>query len=126
MDRIKSFFIQITFLNSVVEVKEFLHYLKYSHPSRHGFKKLHSTTSSLLNISTLIANGFNQKQHPSRTFVASLDLSKAFDCNPIHLLFSKKFSSNIHHYIICTTLDQYTLRENIMSLQVDSFNLPGL
>ena len=79
-----------------------LPYLKQSlpsHPSQHGFKKLHSTTSSLLNISTPIENGINKPFPMSRTVVASLDLSKAFDCIPIHSLISKISSSNIHHNI---------------------------
>ncbi|MCP4061384.1 MAG: hypothetical protein GY738_29760 [Pseudoalteromonas sp.] len=80
-----------------------LPYLKQSlstHPTQHGFKPLHSTTSSLLNLSTTIANGFNQNIPPSRTTVASIDLSKAFDCIPIHLLLQKISSSNLHPNII--------------------------
>ena len=71
-----------------------------THPSQHGFKPLHSTTSALLTLSNSIAEGFNQKQPPSRTLAAAIDLSKAFDSVPIHLLISKISSTNLHPNII--------------------------
>ena len=124
-DIYNSFVKQFTLLCPAAKVLErlLLPYLKESlpsHPSQHGFKKLHSTTSSLLNISTPIANGFNQKQPPSRTVVASLDLSKAFDCIPIHLLISKISSSNIHHNI-ARWLSCY-LRGRMAYCSYNSFN----
>ncbi|KAH7711067.1 putative reverse transcriptase - house mosquito [Aphelenchoides avenae] len=46
---------------------------------QHGFRPLHSTTSALLEITSDVATGFNQKKPAERTVLVSLDLSKAFD-----------------------------------------------
>ncbi len=48
-------------------------------PHHHGFRPTHSTTSALLNLSSAITSGFNKKKPPSRTILATIDISKAFD-----------------------------------------------
>ena len=54
---------------------------KYLLPAQdqHGFRREHSTTSALLQLTTDIAGGFNQRKPPDRTFCVAVDLSAAFD-----------------------------------------------
>ena len=93
------------FLSSAVKVLErlLLPHLKESlitHPTQHGFKPMHSTTSSLLKLSTKIAIGFNKQLPPARTLAAAIDFSKAFDCIPHNLLLTKISNSPLHNNII--------------------------
>ena len=46
---------------------------------QHGFRRNHSTTSALNEISAAITDGFNKKPPAERTLLVALDLSKAFD-----------------------------------------------
>ena len=48
-------------------------------PDQHGFRPYHSTTSALLQITTDITMGFNQRKPPDRTICVAVDLSVAFD-----------------------------------------------
>ena len=48
--------------------------------SQHGFSHGRSTVTALLPLATKVAVGFNQPKPPSRTVVAAVDLTKAFDC----------------------------------------------
>ena len=54
---------------------------KYLHPAQdqHGFRREHSTTSALLQLTTDIAGGFTQRKPPDRTVCVAVDLSAAFD-----------------------------------------------
>ena len=54
---------------------------KYLLPAQdqHGFRREHSTTSALLQLTTYIAVGFNQRKPPDRTVCVAVDLSAAFD-----------------------------------------------
>ena len=52
-------------------------HLKSKH--QHGFRRNHSTTSALNEISTAITDGFNKKPPAERTLLVALDFSKAFD-----------------------------------------------
>ena len=54
---------------------------KYLQPARdqHGFRPDHLTTSGLLQMTTDIAMGFNQRKPPDRTICVAVDLSAAFD-----------------------------------------------
>ena len=44
-------------------------------PDQHGFRPDHSTTSALLQMTTDIAIGFNQRKHPDRTICVAVVLS---------------------------------------------------
>ena len=44
-----------------------------------GFRRDHSTTSALLQLTTYVAVGFNQRKPPDRTVYVAVDLSAAFD-----------------------------------------------
>ena len=44
-------------------------------PDQHGFRPAHSTTSALLQLTTDIATGFNQKKPPDRTVCVAVDLT---------------------------------------------------
>ena len=48
-------------------------------PDQHGFRPDHSTSSALLQMTTDIAMGFNQRKPPDRTICVAVDLSAAFD-----------------------------------------------
>ena len=54
---------------------------KYLIPAQgqHGFRREHSTTSALLQLTTDVAVGFNQRNPPDRTVCVAVDLSAAFD-----------------------------------------------
>ena len=47
--------------------------------SQHGFRKGHSTTTALLNLTSHIQAGLNKKKPCDRTVVVALDLKRAFD-----------------------------------------------
>ena len=48
-------------------------------PVQHGIRPDHSTTSTLLQLTTYIAMGFNQRNPPDRAICVTVDLSAAFD-----------------------------------------------
>ena len=48
-------------------------------PDQHGFRQKHSTTSALLQLTTDITMGFNQRNPPDCTVCVAVDLSAAFD-----------------------------------------------
>ena len=48
-------------------------------PDQHGFRPDHSTTSALMQMTTDIATGFNQRKPPDQTICVAVDLSAAFD-----------------------------------------------
>ena len=48
-------------------------------PDQPGFRPDHSTTSALLQLTTDIEMGFNQRKPPDRTVCVAVDLSAAFD-----------------------------------------------
>ena len=58
-------------------------------PEQHGFRREHSTTSALLQLTTDIAMGFNQRKPPDRTVCLAVDLSSAFDTVCHNKLLSK-------------------------------------
>ena len=46
---------------------------------QHGFRTGHSTTSALLQLTSGVATGFNQRKPPHRTVCVAVDLTAAFD-----------------------------------------------
>ena len=64
---------------------------KYLLPAQdqHGFRREHSTTSALLQLTTASAVGFDQRKPPYRTVCVVVDLSAAFDTVCYNHLLSK-------------------------------------
>ena len=58
-------------------------------PDQHGFRQEHSTTSALLQLTTDIAMGFNQRKPPDCTVCVAVDLSAVFDTVCHNKLLSK-------------------------------------
>ena len=56
---------------------------------QHGFRTGHSTTSSLLQLTSDVATGFNQRKLPHRTVCVAVDLTAAFDTVNHNALLSK-------------------------------------
>ena len=66
--------------------------------AQHGFRPLHSTTSALLQLSTQVATGFNQRK-PERTVAVAIDISKAFDTVDHTLLIEMLSNSDLPHNV---------------------------
>ena len=69
--------------------------------NQHGFRPGHSTTSALLQLTSDIATGFNQKKPPHRIVCVTVDLTAAFDAVNHNVLLSK---------IVRSTLPEATCR----------------
>ena len=71
---------------------------KYLIPAQdqHGFRREHSTTSALLQLTTDVVVGFNQRKPPDRTVCVAVDLSAAFDTVCHNNLLSKINRSQLH------------------------------
>ena len=71
---------------------------KYLLPAQdqYGFRREHSTTSALLQLTTYIAVGLNQRKPPDRTVCVAVDLSVAFDTVCHNNLLSKINRSQFH------------------------------
>ena len=66
-----------------------VNYHLFPSPDQHGFRPAHSTTSALLQLTTDIATGFNQRKPPDRTVCIAVDLTAAFDTVCHNTLISK-------------------------------------
>ena len=73
---------------------------------QHGFRPGHSTTSALLQLTTDIATGFNQKKPPHRTVCVAVDLTAAFDTVSHNVLISKISRSTLPE-VTCRWLSCY-------------------
>ena len=62
---------------------------------QHGFRPRHSTTSALLQLTTDIEAGFNQRKPPHRTVCVAMDLTAAFDTVSHDKLISKIAGSSL-------------------------------
>ena len=62
---------------------------------QHGFRPRHSTTSALLQLTTDIETGFNQRKPPHRTVCVAIDLSAAFVTVSHDTLISKIVGSSL-------------------------------
>ena len=67
---------------------------------QHGFHLRRSTTSALLSLVTLVANGFNEAKPPRRTAAVAIDISKAFDCIDITILLDEISRTTLQSNII--------------------------
>ena len=74
---------------------------KFISPAKdqHGFRPRHSTTSSLLQLTTYIETGFNQRKPPHRTVCVAMDLIAVFDTVSHDILISKIARSALPHAI---------------------------
>ena len=70
---------------------EFLSPAKY----QHDFRSRHSTTSAILQLTTGIETGFNQRKPPHRTVCVAIDLTAAFDTVSHDILISKIAGSSL-------------------------------
>ena len=61
----------------------------------HGFRPRHLTTSALLQLTTNIETGFNQRKPPHRTVCVAIDLTAAFDTVSHDTLISKIVGSSL-------------------------------
>ena len=70
---------------------------KFISPAKdqHGFRPRHSTTSALLQLTTDIEKGFNQRKPPHRTVCVAIDLTAAFDTVSYDTLISKIVGSSL-------------------------------
>ena len=70
---------------------------EYLSPAKdqHGFRPRHSTTSALLQLTTDIETGFNQREPPHRTMCVAIDLTAAFDTVSHDTLISKIAGSSL-------------------------------
>ena len=73
---------------------------------QHGFRPGHSTTSALLQLTTNIATGFNQKKPLYRTVCVAVDLTAAFDTVSHNVLISKISRSTLPE-VTCRWLSCY-------------------
>ena len=64
-------------------------------PDQHGFRPDHSTTSALLQMTTYIEMGFNQRNPPHRTICVAVYSSAAFDTVCHNNLLSKIYRSQL-------------------------------
>ena len=62
---------------------------------QHGFRPRHSTTSVLLQLTTDIETGFNQRKPPHRTVCVTIDLTDTFDTVSHDILISKIAGSSL-------------------------------
>ena len=65
-------------------------------PFQHGFRPQHSTTTLLTNITQTTLEGLNHSKPAKRTLIAAIDISKAFDTVPRHLLTQKILNTDMH------------------------------
>ena len=70
---------------------------KFISPAKdqHGFRPRHSTTSALLQLTTDIETGFNQRKPPHRTVCVAIALTAAFDTVSHATLISKIAGSSL-------------------------------
>ena len=81
---------------------------KYLIPAQdqHGFRREHSTNSTLLPLTTDVTVGFNKRKPPDRTVCVAVDLSASFDTVCHNNLLSKINSTYNHTYINFLRLDK--------------------
>jgi hypothetical protein len=68
--------------------------------TQHGYKPLHSVTTTLLPIVTKVAMGFNEAKPASRTAMVALDILKAFDAIDHVILLDKVADSSLNSNVV--------------------------
>ena len=64
-------------------------------PTQHRFRPQHSTTTLMCSLSQSVLEGFNAKKPATRSLIAAIDISKAFDTVPRYLLIAKILQSEV-------------------------------
>jgi hypothetical protein len=67
---------------------------------QHGFRPMRSTMTTLLPITNMITEGFNQKEPPLRTVLVALDLSKTFDSVDTSLLLEQISHTDLNPNVV--------------------------
>ena len=65
-------------------------------PSQYGFRSQHSTSTLLTNLTQTILEGLNSQKPAYRSLLAAVDINKAFDTVPRHLLIKKILNTHTH------------------------------
>ena len=73
---------------------------------QHGFRTGHPTTSALLQLTSDVSTGFNQRKPPHRTVCVAVDLTAAFDTVNHNALLSKIARSTLPE-VTCRWLSNY-------------------
>ena len=73
---------------------------------QHGFRTGHSATSALIQLTSDVATGFNQRKPPHRTVCVAVDLTAAFDTVNHNALLSKIAKSTLPD-VTCRWLSNY-------------------
>ena len=82
---------------------------------QHGFRPEHSTTSALLQLTSDIVTGFNQRKPPHRTVCVAVDLTATFDPVNLNVLLSKIARSTLPE-ATCQWLSNYLRgRQSVIS-----------
>ena len=63
--------------------------------TQHGFRPQHSTTTLLCSLSQSVLEGFNNRKPATRSLIAAIDISKAFDTVPRYILIAKILQSEM-------------------------------
>ena len=92
---------------------------------QHGFRAKHSTTTALLNLTSKIALGFNQRPPPERTVTVALDLTKAFDSVNITTLIKLLLNSTLHPSLVRWLSAYLRGRQAVTSFR-NSFSSPRI
>ena len=74
---------------------------------QHGYKKKHSTTTALQQVTHIIASGFNQERPPKRTITIAVDMSRAFDVVNHNKLIERMINSTTIPPIFIKYLSNY-------------------
>ena len=93
---------------------------------QHGFRPRHSTASALLQLTTDIETGFNQRKPPHRTVCVAIDLTAAFDTVSHDTLISKIVGSSLPPAITrCYLLPERETSCNLLQrYQIEHENRP--
>ena len=87
---------------------------------QHSFRREHSTTSALLQLTIDIAVGFNQRKPPVRTVCVAVDLSAAFDTVCHNNLLSRTNRSQLPPATALLLSERYTGQDLFQRSKVDT------
>ena len=91
---------------------------------QHGFRPGHSTNSALLQLTSGIATGFNQRKPPHRTVCVAVDLMAAFDTVNHNILLSKFVRSTLPE-ATCRSMAVKLLKRQTISYLLQRWQVKG-